>query len=366
MEEVNLLSGGVDKLKEIKNDLLELNSYQGQYEELVKEEDKLEKSIQGLEKTVAEEIQATTKKRRAEIEAAYDKQLEKTKSRIKKIRDKRGKRKDKKVSERIQEETASLREQNHSLKLEAKTLFKQKHVPSYCNTRLYFALYFPKYFTDFLIILCTLLLTLLVIPCGLYFLVLPEERIFYLVILYILTVIIFGGLYLLIGNHTKDKHKDVLKQVGDLRHEINLNKKKIKAIKNRVKKDRDESAYGLEDLDMELAKLDEEVSEIARQKKEALLTFENTTAQIIASEINRQYEDKLKSLKADYDKVSRDIIQSEDKIKALTLKIASEYEPFIGKDLITLDRIESLINIIEAGNAANISEAVQFHRQNMG
>ena len=71
-------------------------------------------------------------------------------------------------------------------------------------------------------------------------------------------------------------------------------------------------------------------------------------------------------MKADNDKVIADTAQAENKIKALTLKIASEYEPVLGKDLINLDRIESLINIIEAGNATNISEAVQFHRQNMG
>jgi hypothetical protein len=37
----------------------------------------------------------------------------------------------------------------------------------------------------------------------------------------------------------------------------------------------------------------------------------------------------------------------------------------IGKDLMTLERLESLTNIILAGNAANISEAVSFYRQNM-
>src|SRR5690606_36225046 len=128
----------------------------------------------------------------------------------------------------------------------------------------------------------------------------------------------------------------------------------------------DESAYGLENFDEELNKLDAQVAEIAQQKKEALLTFENSTVQVITSEIKRQYEDKLSSLKAENEKIIAEIAQADEKIKGLTLKIASEYEPFIGKDLITLDRIDSLINIIEAGNASNISEAVQFHRQNMG
>ena len=366
MDEGNLLTGGVDKLNEIKENLLELRGYQENYENLILEENKNEKSIQSVEKAATDEISTTIKKRGAEIESAYDKQLDKSKANIKKIKDKRDKRKSKKVSERIGEETASLREDNRRLKLESKTLIKQKHVSSFCNTKLYYALYYPRYFSDIVIVLFALLITLLIIPCGIYFFLIPEEKILYLVLIYIATVIVFGGLYLLIGNQTKDKHSDTLRQIRELRHEIVNNKKRIKVIKRNIKKDRDESPYGLENFDQDLKRLDDEVAEIARQKKEALLTFENTTVQIITSEIRKQYEEKLTNLKEENKALIEKSAQAENKIKALSLKIASEYEPYVGKDLITLDRIESLINIIEAGNATNISEAVQFHKQNMG
>ena len=366
MDEENLLTGGVDKLNEIKENLLELRGYQENYDNLVLEEEKNEKNIQSLDKAASDEVQATIKKRRAEIESAYDKQLDKTKSSIKKIKDKRDKRKNKKVSERINEETATLREENRRLKLESKTLLKQKHVPAFCNTKLYYALYYPRYFSDIVIVLLALLLTLLIIPCGIYFFILPEEKILYLVLIYVATVIVFGGLYLLIGNITKDKHSETLKQIRELRHEIINNKKRIKAIKKSIKSDRDESTYGLENFDEDLQKLDNEVADTAKQKKEALLTFENTTIQIITTEIRKQYEEKIENLKTENEAVVAKTAQAENKIKALTLKIASEYEPIIGKDLITLDRVESLISIIAAGNASNISEAIQFYRQNMG
>lgn len=365
MDGNQLLSGGVETLNEIKEHLLELHGYQANYENLTAEEERLEKSIQTIEKAVSEEIASTTKKRRQEIEDAFDKQIDKTRARIRKVKEKRDKRKDRKVSERISEETASLREENNRLRLEAKTLFKQRHVPAYCNTRLYYALYYPKYLADILIILITLLLTLFVIPCGIYFLVLPEERILYLILIYIATVILFGGLYLLVGNHTKDKHPEELKQVGGIRGRIRVNLKSIKGIKRNIRKDRDESGYGLENFDEELARLNQEEADIAVQKKDALLTFDNTTSQVIASEISGRQEEKLNSLRVDYDKTGADASKAEDMIKALTIKIASEYEPFIGKDLMTLDRLDSLINIIEAGNASNLSEAVAFHRQNM-
>ncbi len=362
----NILAGSVDTLNEIKESLLELHGYQAKYDALTEEEQKLEKSIQAAEKAVAEEIASTVKKRRQEIEDTFDKQIDKTRARIKKIRDKRDKRKDSKVSERIHEETAPLREDNNRLKLEAKTIFKQMHVPAFCNTRYYYSLYYPKYLGDIGRILFTLLMTLFIIPCGIYFLVLKEDRILYLVLLYIASVLLFGGLYLLIGNKTKDKHPEAMKQVRNLRSQIRSNHKKMDVIRRNIKKDRDESSYGLENFDEELARLSKEEAEIATEKKDALLTFDNTTSQVIAAEIMGRQEEKLAAMKADYDSVCSEAGRSADKSKALTIKIASEYEPFIGKDLMTLERLDALTNIIQAGNATTISEALAFYRQNMG
>ncbi len=362
----NILAGSIDTLNEVKESLLELNGHQAKYDMLTEQEQKLEKSIQEAEKAVSEEIASVTKKRRQEIEDTFDKQIDKTRTRIKKIRDKRDKRKDKKVSERIHEETAPLREDNNRLKLEAKTIFKQKHVPALCNTGLYYSLYYPRYLGDIAAILITLLLTLFIIPCGIYFLIMKEDTILYLILIYIASVIVFGGLYLMIGNRTKDKHTDAIKQVRNLRSQIRSNHKKMNAIRKNIKKDRDESGYGLENFDQELERLGQEEAEIATQKKDALLTFDKTTSQVIAAEIMGRQEEKLTALKADYDMACEEAGRAADRIKALTIKIASEYEPFIGKDLMSLERLDSLSNIIQAGNASNISEALTFYRQNMG
>jgi hypothetical protein len=359
----NVLAGSIDTLNEIKESLLELHGYQAKYTSLSEEEKKLEKSIQAAEKAVSDEIASTTKKRRQEIEGTFDKEIDKTRARIRKLKEKRDKRKNRKMSERIYEETASLREENNRLKLEAKTIFKQKHVPALCNTRLYYALYYPRYLGDIGIVLLTLLATLFIIPCGIYFLLLKEDRILYLILTYIASVLLFGGSYLLVGSRTKDKHQETMKQVKGLRSQIRSNDKKMAAIKRSIKKDLDESGYGLENFDEELARLGQEEAEIATQKKEALLTFDNTTSQVIAAEIKGRHEDKLAALKSEYNTVCGEAGRAADKVKALTIKIASEYEPFIGKDLMSLERLDALSNIIQAGNASNISEALAIYRQ---
>jgi hypothetical protein len=362
MDDSNLLTGGIEQLNEIKECLLERYGYQSNNDTLLLEEEMLEKSIADLEQTMKDEIQKTAKKRRLEIEGTFDQQEDKFQTRMKRIKEKRERSKNAKVSQRIDTETSSLRQENSQLKLEAKTLFRQKHISSFCNTKLYYALYSPACFTDILFILTTILITLLLVPCGIYFLLLPEEKILYLILTYVLTVLVFGGLYLILGNNTKDKYFTELQKVKGIRGQLRANKRKIAVIRKNIRKDKDESSYGLQDFDTELAKLEQERAEVAAQKKEALTTFDNTTVLIIASEIEANYSNKLATQREEYEKVKSATSKAEEKIKALTLKIASDYEPFLGKELMTLKQVDTLINILQAGNAANISEAVAFYK----
>lgn len=209
-----------------------------------------------------------------------------------------------------------------------------------------------------------LLITLLLIPCGIYFLLLQKDNILLLILTYIITVILFGGCYVLLGNRTKERHTQEIQKVKGIRRQLRLNRRKMAAIRSNIRKDRDESSYGLQDFDAELAKLEQEAAATAAQKKEALFTFDNSTGQIIAAEIGENYKPKLTEQRTEYDKTRVQVNKAEEKIKALTLKLASEYEPILGKEYMTVKRADSLIQIIEAGSAANISEAIAFHRMN--
>ncbi len=365
MESGNILSGGVDTLNEIKEHLLELHGYQSNVDTLTLEEKDLGKNLQSLEKDISDEIEDTVKKRRQEIEDTFDKQMEKIRAKLRKTREKRDRQKNMKVSERIKAETAPLTEENNQLKLEAKDIFKQKHVPALCNTRFYYALYMPGSLTDFLIIILTIVIILFAIPCGIYYLLLPEQRTEYFILVYALTILVIGSLYIITGNTTKDKHMAEIKQVKGIRAKIKVNNKKVSVISKNIRKDRDESTYGLENFDEELAKLEKEEADFEKEKKEALAVFDNSTSKVVADEISARYEEKRKAISSEYEKTRAEAAGAEDKAKVLTIKIAREYEPYIGKDLMTLDRLDALINIIRAGSAENISGAVAFYRQEM-
>lgn len=364
MENNNILSAGIEQLNEIKENLKKLNDNTDNSKHLKEETEKLERAIKKLEKEVADEISQTIKKRRGEIENTFDKEINKIKDKAKKIKEQRNKAKNLKISERMGLETAELRKENNNLRLEAKTIVKQERLPLFCNSKLYQALYFPSCFTDILLIIAVLAIVLLLIPCGIYFYLLPENKIVYLVLSYVATVIVFGSIYLAIGNITRNKYLEKILQIREIRKQIRANKKKISAIKRKIKRDRDESGYDLNRFDDELAALDKSEDEILSQKKEALTVFDNVSSKVIANEIQELHKDKLDKLKTELGNAKDSLKQTEEKIKALTIKIASEYEPFLGKDLMTLDRLETLTNIILAGNATSISEAIAFYRQN--
>ena len=121
----------------------------------------------------------------------------------------------------------------------------------------------------------------------------------------------------------------------------------------------------MENFDEELSKLEKETADFSEQKKEALSVFDNSASQVIAAEIKGHYEEKLAGFRTEYEKVHEEAAKTEDKSKLLAIKIARDYEPYIGKDLMTLDRLDALINIIRAGSADTISEALAFYKQGL-
>jgi len=365
MDGENLLTAGIDKLNEMQENLLELEGYKNQLSSSSAEEKRLTASKKDLEKSMEEEVLATVKKRRKEIEDTFEGQIDKVKAKIKKSKDKRDKFKNAKVSERIALETAPLKDDNKKLKQEAKNIFRLKHLPSVFNTKIFFALYFPKHITDIMLIMGILLITLLAIPCAIYFFLLPEQRISYLIIIYLISAAIYFAIYVAISNLVKDKHMEELAQVRAIKDNIRVNKKKIHGIRYSIKKDKDESRYGLEELDENLANLDKEIADILEQKKEALSAFDSSTSHVISESIRAPYNEKISAISEEHDKAFKSSADMEEKVKALTLKIANEYEPYIGKDLMNIENLNTFSNIIKAGNASTISEAIAYYKKGM-
>ena len=79
MSEGNILSAGLNELRELKELLVSLENDRALNSELSAKEEQMEKQIQMLKKQLSDKTALVAKQRSAELCATYDEQLEKTK-----------------------------------------------------------------------------------------------------------------------------------------------------------------------------------------------------------------------------------------------------------------------------------------------
>lgn len=358
-----ILHGGIDELNTIKEKVLELTGYQEKNAELIKEEARLDKLIDSKGKDLNDEITSTLKKRKSELTATYETQLANLNARNKKVKAKKEKDKGAKVSERIEEETLELRDKNKALALEIKTKLKADKTPRICNTTLFYALFMPRTIIEFLIFLASLLVAFLVIPFGIYLLFFAEKfGELALAIIYVILILLIGSLYLAVNNKVKEKHLDTIRAVRLLRNQYHRNLKNIRDIQKGIRNDSDESAYGLEQYDDELNEIASEIQRITEEEKEALNTFETVTTPQIKEEINSRYESELTSLREKQKETDIEQKKTEEKVKELSLMMSKQYEAYLGKEMLTVVKLDKLISRISKGEAANIGEALAMEK----
>lgn len=357
MADDNVLAGGIETLYEMKEKLLELEGYKERSLELAKEEELLEKAILSKEKVIEEEINEVTKKRKDEIENSFEEQINKIKGRIKKVKSKKDKLKDSKISKRIEIETSELVEERRQLKEEIRDLFRMNHISRVHDNALYYAIFMPQGIRDLFTIIITILICFLVIPVGVYHFLLPQNFI-WIVLTYFITVIIFGGIYFRINYVTKEKNQEGAKEIKSIRKKMIHNTRKIKAIEKSIRKDKDESIYGLDKYNKEIEQLETEFIHITEEKKATLADFESNTKLIISKEISQRQKAELEELKQRYDKVYEEQRSAEEKVTKYSLDISRNYESFVGKENMSITKIEELIYLMESGEVNKVSDAI--------
>ncbi len=320
-------------------------------------EKQLENSLKTKKKEVAETISLTVKKRSDEIAKSYDTEIAKTQDRIKKVRGKREKARSQGEKERIAEETQSLIQENEDLRGQIKTMFHANHVPGFCASNLYYSLYFPKGIKEFMTLLIALVVCFLAIPVGIYFAI-PERKTWLLIVIYVAVIALFGGLYVMIGNSTKMKHMESLREGRALRDKIKANKKQMKKIEKSIRKDKDEAVYNLQLFDDEIAQLEQDMAQTERQKKDALNTFNSVTKTIISDEITGNHKAEIDQMETDLAKTEADLKDTQNALMAKALYITDHYEIYVGKEFMVLEKLASLEEIVESGKATNLTDAM--------
>ena len=360
--EKSILEGGIEEIEEIKEQVLELNKRKQRKVELDTKEKEAERKVAKKEKAMEDEIKRVTRQRREQLESTFDEQLENLNEKMKTAESNKEKAKKKAVAQRIDTETADVRSEEEELHLTGRSVFKQENIPLLYNNRLFFALYFPSGIGDFGLILLTLALTFFVVPFGIYTLFFDGMGTLYLGLIYIVTILVFGAIYLIV-NKKKYKHLDALNRVREMRKKIRESKKKQRKIKRRIEKDQDESSYDLEAFDQEIEGYRNHITELYDKKKAALLEFDNETAKEIRRQITEEEKEELQGLKEEYRRIYDEGKENLEKMNELSVKLSTEYESILGREVLKVDRLDAMAEAIREGKAENIGEARDVPKQ---
>ncbi len=366
----NVFNEKADFLLQVRDEVAKRDNMAAELDKMKAEQKKLGKNILGEEKSIADEIASTIKKRKQEISSTYDGRLDDNRSRKKKIANKRDKKKNQRMNERIEDETKHIKENNRELEVEMKTLLKKNKVPSYCGSKLYFTMFNPHGVGEIFAMLISFLVYFAGVPGLVAFLVkkfvLEDKKdvnvAFWVVLIVAVTVVLQLIIYFLIYNATKVKHVDTIRQARSIRDKMKANDRQADAIKVSINKDKDESSYNLDSYDEKMAALDEEADAIGEEKKEALKVFEDKTKQLIIDEINNRRLQTLEDMKAKKKELEERISKGEKMYSDKVLQITKDYASYLGEDMCKQDKLNDLIALMADGDAETVSEAINLYR----
>ena len=328
---------------------------------------KTTRNLSQEEKGLADEISSTLKNRKNEIEDGYDARLTENGAKIRQLQTKKDKKKSERMGNRIESETAELNENNRQLKLEAKELFKQNHVSAFCNSGFFYCMFAPSGASEIAKLILLIIMFCLGIPAlvsaALSYTVYKEGVNVLVYVVIGLSIIIFELIvYFIIFNMAKVRNMDVVRAGRQIRNKVRSNDRHIRAIRNSITRDKDESVYNLGKYDERLKKFEEEREDISNRKIEAIKVFENETKQVIVAEITGRRQPKIDSLKEELRTEEENINAMESKLADMRSHLTDSYVTFLGKDLCTEEKLTDLIAIMEEGTASTVSGAIEVYK----
>lgn len=349
-----------------KEELQKRDDIASQVSQLKSQTKKLNRNIASEEKSIADEINSTIKKRRNEILSAYDGRLGENRAKKKSVASKRDKKKEQRMGDRFDRETKHIRQNDRELRAEMHSLLRQNRLPSFCGKKLYFVMFDANGMEEFGLKIIAFLVYFAGIPGILTLLFkamfLNEKKDinvpFWCTLIAAIFVVIMLLVYFAIYNKTKHEHKEVLEQARSIQDKINANKRQTNAIRSSIHRDTDESQYNLGAFDEKLANLEQEADAINSEKQDALKTFEDETIKVITDEVNGRRLQGLEDMKQQRDKKEQELSQMESAYQEQLQLIAEQYATSLGNDLCRKDRLDILIKLMEDGEARTVSEAI--------
>ena len=104
--------------------------------------------------------------------------------------------------------------------------------------------------------------------------------------------------------------------------------------------------YGLESFDNRINSIGDNIKKTEEEKQNALREFEETVKPDLVKEVEGRYLDKLNLMREELAKKKDEYMKLDDLIKQQRIYISSNYEAYLGKEFVNVQRLTELDNII--------------------
>lgn len=359
MAEQNILNGNQKQLEQIIGDIKEHNAKKDRLEKLAESVKDISKELDNARKEKQNETDSRIKASTDAICDGYDKSINADKDKIKTVSAERDKAKMAGVKERISAETASLRAQNDDLADQISEAFIHENISKVFNSQLFISVFNPKKLLDYIIDIAIMLVLFAAVPVVLFLVpVIPQWVLLaYCIAAAFICIILVKTVF----RKVVLEHSETIMAAQNTRMQIKDNKKRIKKIEKNIRKDKNEDMYGLESFDSEINALHDDIAKIEDEKRSALEEFEKNTKADIVSEINERYADKISNMETELEKKKTEYDELDDLVKKQRIYISSNYEAYLGKEFINVDKLAELNSIMKSDSADTIAQALAVY-----
>lgn len=360
MAEQNILAGGAAVLEQVISDIREHNEKKERLDKLADTKRDLCRNLESAEKEIKDEIESKIKSAVESICAGYNKSIDADRLKLKEVQGQRDKAKVAGVKERIGKETQQLHKENADLKSQVREAFNLEGIPMYCNSRLFFALFQTRDVFDFVIYILFLIALYAAIPFALS--LIPGVPEYALIIYYFIVAVTNISAMKIIYNRTLVKHSKTISDARATHRKMVDNKKRIKRIARGIRKDKNEDMYGLESFDYSINELHDHIRKIEEDKAKALDEFEKTAKPDIVSEVEGRNKNRITIMRSEIAKKEEEMLKLDTLIKEQRIYISSNYEAYLGKEFMNLDKLQELYSYMKSGIADTVSQALAVYK----
>ena len=119
--------------------------------------------------------------------------------------------------------------------------------------------------------------------------------------------------------------------------------------------------YGLESFDNRINSIGDNIKKTEEEKQNALREFEETVKPDLVKEVEGRYLDKLNLMREELAKKKDEYMKLDDLIKQQRIYISSNYEAYLGKDFMSMDKLSELNQIMKSDSADTIAQALAVY-----